>query len=115
MRNIAILAVILGVLLSCSTVWAEGYGGGTGDPNNPYIIADANHMQAIGANPSDWGACFVLLNNINLVEYTGTQFNIIGNSTTAFTGVFDGNDQTISNFTYTATEPNYIGLFGYVC
>ncbi|GAG85111.1 unnamed protein product, partial [marine sediment metagenome] len=28
--------------------------------------------------------------------------------------VFDGNGHTISNFTYTSTDTDYIGLFGYV-
>ena len=47
--------------------------------------------------------------------HAGTAFNIIGNDTTKFTGVFDGNDHTISNYTYTSdTEDNNIGLFGVV-
>ncbi|GAI76806.1 unnamed protein product, partial [marine sediment metagenome] len=76
------------------------YSGGTGEPNDPYQIAGANDMNEIGTHTEDWGSHFLLVNDINLAEYTGTEFNIIGpNAITPFTGVFDGNGHTISNFT----------------
>jgi hypothetical protein len=91
------------------------YSGGTGEPNNPYQIANANDMNEIGTHPEDWGSHFLLVNDINLADYTGTQFNIIGtSSSSAFTGVFDGNGHSISNFSYNSTGANYIGLFGCV-
>jgi hypothetical protein len=58
--------------------------------------------------------------NIDLSGYTGDSFNMIGyetyNESKPFTGVFDGNDHTISNFTYTtpATVQTGIGVFGLV-
>jgi hypothetical protein len=81
---------------------------------DPYQIWTAADMQAIGGNSAYWGAKFELMADIDLSGYTGTSFNIIGNSTTKFTGVFDGNGHTISNFTYTSTGTSYIGVFGYV-
>ena len=90
------------------------YGGGTGEPNEPYLIFDANQMNAIGADSNDWDKHFVLINDVNLAEYTGTSFNIIGTRYNPFTGVFDGNDHTISNFSYTFAGRDYTGLFGYV-
>jgi hypothetical protein len=91
------------------------YGGGTGEPNDPYKIATPEDMQQIGANPSQWHKCFILVNDINLAEYTGTQFNRIGTDwDSAFTGVFDGNDHKIWNFTWTSDGIDYVGLFGYV-
>ncbi len=90
------------------------YSGGTGTPNNPYRIATPEDMQQIGANPGDWDKCFILINDVNLAQYTSTQFNIIGNWTTKFTGVFDGNDHKILNFTWSSTGINCIGLFEYV-
>jgi len=110
-----ILALAVVVLLGglSGSVWAQKYSGGTGEPNNPYRIGDANDMQQIGANPDDWDAHFVMVKDINLADYTGTQFNIVGNVANAFTGVFDGNDHTISNFTY-VTDANGIGLFAYI-
>ncbi len=108
-----------GVLFACFLVYLIAipaqakYDYGTGEPNNPYRISDANNMNEIGLHPEDWGAHFLLVNDINLIGYTGTQFNIIGTSgSNTFTGVFDGNGHSISNFTYASTGTSYIGIFG---
>ncbi|MGB2808298.1 MAG: GLUG motif-containing protein [Sedimentisphaerales bacterium] len=102
--------------ICCFCLPAQGkYGGGTGEPNDPYLIYDANQMNAIGADANDWDKHFKLMADIDLSSYTGTSFNIIGTSwDNAFTGVFDGNGHTISNFTYISTGKSYIGVFGYV-
>ena len=106
----AAIAVLAGV------VSAGTYsGGGNGIAEQPYRIATAADMNNIGAHTEDWGSHFVMVNDVNLAEYTGMQFNIIGiDWYNSFTGVFDGNGHTISNFTYTTTDNDYIGLFGYV-
>lgn len=104
-------------LVVCFTVLPAQakYGGGTGEPNDPYLIFDANQMNAIGAHPNDWDKHFKLMADIDLTGFTGDTFNIIGiDDYNAFSGVFDGNNHTISNFTYTSTARDYIGLFGYV-
>ncbi|MHC4555804.1 MAG: hypothetical protein ACYTFW_04060 [Planctomycetota bacterium] len=91
------------------------YGGGTGEPNYPYLIFTAEQMNTIGAEPNDWDKHFKLMADIDLSEYTGTDFNIIGmNYGRAFDGVFDGNGHKISNFTYVSTEERLVGLFGRV-
>jgi hypothetical protein len=90
------------------------YSGGSGEPNDPYLISTAEDMNEIGTNPDHWGKCFLLTDNIDMNGYSGTQFNIIGpNSMTPFSGVFDGNGHTISNFTY-STDGNDVGIFAYV-
>ncbi len=94
--------------------WTVAYSGGDGSTEDPYLIATAEDMNSIGANSDDWDAHFLLVADIDLAGYTGTQFNIIGNFGTPFTGVFDGNDHTISNFTYATIDTEYIGLFGYI-
>jgi hypothetical protein len=111
------LIVIVGYSLS-----AYGkYGGGSGTPEDPYQIWDANHMQAIGADANDWDKCFILMADIDLGEFSGDEFNIIGEfidyfdpNNKPFTGVFDGNDHTISNFIYDSNGMAYIGLFRYL-
>jgi hypothetical protein len=102
------------VICFCGLSVQAKYSGGTGEPNNPYQIADANDMNEIGTHSEDMSAHFILVNDINLAAYTGTQFNIIGSQDIPFTGVFDGNGHTISNFTYRAINESYIGLFGYI-
>jgi len=88
------------------------YGGGTGGPNDPYLIFTAEQMNEIGlsGNWDDWDKHFKLMADIDLSAFTGTSFNIIP----TFSGVFDGSGHTISNFTYTSTDTDYIGLFGLV-
>jgi len=101
---------------------AQGkYGGGTGDPNDPYLIYKADQMNEIGLNEDDWDKCFKLCADIDLSGYTGAAFNIIGYYedlwplvSIPFRGVFDGNGHTISNFTYTSQDTSSVGLFGYV-
>ncbi|MBN2457363.1 MAG: hypothetical protein JXB29_12650 [Sedimentisphaerales bacterium] len=108
------LFLTLLVLLLTSPVQAK-YSGGTGEPNNPYRIATADDLNDIGNHMEDFNKCFLQVNDVNLSEYTGTELNIIGpNSTTPFTGFFDGNGHTISNFTYDSNSNNCIGIFGYV-
>jgi hypothetical protein len=113
MKNPSILILAILVLLAGITAEAK-YSGGTGEPNDPYLIAAAEDLNNIGNHTEDWDACFVLTNDVNLSAYTGTQFNIIGNSTTMFNGVFDGNDHKIWNFTWTSIGRNFIGLFSWV-
>ena len=117
MRSKSILALALSVLwvgLS-GTVWAQKYSGGTGEPNNPYRIATPNDLNDIGNHIEDFNKCFVMVNDINLVDYTGTQFNIIGSSyPDSFTGVFDGSGHRILNFNYETNSGNNVGLFASV-
>ncbi len=107
------------VICCCSLPAQAKYGGGTGGPNDPYLIFDANQMNAIGADSNNWDKHFKLMADVDLGSYTGTAFNIIGYRVSSsdnkpFTGVFDGSGQTISNFTYASTGRSSIGLFGYV-
>ena len=88
------------------------YGGGIGEPNDPYLIYTAEQMNAIGTEPNDWGRYFKLMVDIDLAAYENSDFNIIGSLTSPFTGVFDGNNHTISNFNYTSSKIHYLGLFG---
>jgi len=110
-RTILVLAV---VVLWAGTAANARYSGGTGEPNDPYKIATAEDLNDIGNYEGDWDKHFILINDVNLAEYTGEQFKIIGNYTTKFTGVFDGNKHKIWNFTWASTGRNYIGLFGCV-
>ncbi len=109
---------ILGLLLSfglLTGVCFGKYSGGMGEPNDPYLIATPNDLNSIGLDSNDWDKHFKITADINLASFTSTQFNIIGTPPNSpFTGIFDGNGHTISNFSYTATEQNYTGLFRYV-
>jgi hypothetical protein len=51
---------------------------------------------------------FRLMHDIDL---DGLEFFLIGSEVSPFTGVFDGNDCVISNFSHASTRRDYIGLF----
>ena len=104
-----ILVVLLAVM--GLPALAGTYSGGSGTAQDPFIISTAEEMNDIGNNYEDWDKHFLLVNDINLADYTSTQFNIIGSVATKFSGVFDGNDHTISNFTYDPPFKDFVGLF----
>ena len=106
--------VWLAVCLLCLPVRAD-YGGGTGRPDDPYLIHTAGQMNEIGANRDDWDKHFKLMADIDLGAYTGSGFKIIGSSSdSAFRGVFDGNGKEIANFRYSSANKSNAGLFGYL-
>jgi len=109
-----LIFLLLVISLFCQVGWGQPWEG-NGVEGDPYLIYTPEDMQAIGADPNYWDAHFKLMADIDLSAYTGTSFNIIGTyPSNPFTGVFDGNDRTISNFTYNSNGVSYIGLFGYV-
>ena len=93
---------------------APGYGGGTGEPNDPFQIWTAEQMNGIGAEPNDWGKHFELTADIDLSGFDGKEgrcmFNVIGNQAVPFTGVFNGGAHTIWHLT--VEGGSYLGLFG---
>jgi hypothetical protein len=103
---------ILIVFLLAGGAFADKYSGGTGEPNDPYRIATANDLNDIGNHIEDYNKCFVMVNDINLADYNGTEFNVIGTWPNGFGGVFDGNEHSITHFTYQG-DSSYVGLFGY--
>ncbi len=113
-EKITVLIALCGWCLSAQAK----YGGGSGTQADPYLIYDANQMNAIGTDANDWDKHFKLMADVNLAEYTGARFNIIGEyltpSAILFSGTFDGNDHEISNFNYQVAEGYGFGLFGAV-
>jgi len=99
------------------------YRGGTGDPNDPYQIATAADLIALGATPEDYGKHFILIADIDLDPNLpgGKVFDraVIAPDTDAaqegfqgatFTGVLDGGSHTVSHLTIEGGS--YLGLVG---
>ena len=93
------------------------YGGGTGEPNDPYLIYTAEQINSIGAEQNDLDKHFKLMTDLDMSGYIGTEFNVIGyyagwdsTDNQPFTGVFDGNSHSI--FHLTVEGESYLGLFG---
>jgi hypothetical protein len=91
------------------------YDGGAGTEASPYLIRTAQQMNDIGAAPGDWNKHFRLAADLDMSNYTGAAYNIIGTSMTQpFSGVFDGSGHAIFDFSVSTTQEFYTGLFGYV-
>ncbi|MBN2128851.1 MAG: hypothetical protein JW741_05115 [Sedimentisphaerales bacterium] len=89
------------------------YGGGSGDPDDPFRITTAEQLAALGFVPSHWDKHFVLMTNVGFSSYSRTDLNPIGHSQAGFTGHFDGNGHTIADFSY-EDNSGEIGFFGRV-
>lgn len=90
------------------------YGGGAGESNDPYQIGTANELTAIGWRPMDWGKCFVLSANIDMLASDANEIQPIGTWALPFSGVLDGQGHTINHFIYADAQRSYTGLFGYI-
>jgi hypothetical protein len=91
------------------------YSGGTGEPNDPYQIATAADLIALGETPEDYDKHFILTADIDLdPNLPGRKVfdkAVIGPGwETPFVGVFNGNGHTISHLTITGES--YLGFFG---
>lgn len=114
--------VVLFVVAGIASSGTARYGGGAGQSHDPYLIYTAGQLNAIGAEPNDWDKHFRLMADIDLSGLDGREgrpsFNQIApdSDTTEgfrgrpFTGVFDGNNHTVSHLTLTGGH--YVGLFG---
>ena len=76
-------------------------------------IGTADELIALMGNPDDWSKEIILTDNIDLSEAAaGSVQATIGNSTTKFTGKFDGNGKKIENLNISGNGS--VGLFGQV-
>ena len=123
----AYVAAVL-LLTGVSTATAK-YSGGTGEPNDPYQIATAADLIALGETPEDYDKHFILTADIDIdpnlpgrrvfdkaviapdmdpcdLDWRGGPLF----TGAVFTGVLDGQGHTISHLT--VNGGNYLGLFG---
>ncbi len=116
-KPIGTILVLLSIFLFSRLAEAK-YGGGSGTAEDPYQIATAEDLIALGETPEDYDKHFVLTDDIDLAGYVfdkaviaGLTFVVgVGRVGTPFTGIFDGNGHTISHLMITGGR--YLGLFG---
>ena len=103
------LSTLLLLLLigTTSTSWAQTFSGGEGTDGDPYQITNAAQLNAVREKLD---AHYILMSDIDLDGIANWQ--PIGDYDTRFTGTFDGNGHTISNMTI--NSGSYIGLFGVI-
>jgi len=114
---------LLAAIFVCAAVSAAPWQG-AGTTDEPYLISDADDLQAVGADPNYWDAHFKMNADIDLRALGEAAFNMIGYwcdgyswyDAKAFTGVFDGDGHTVSNLTEARSigDAELNGFFGYV-
>ena len=107
------LLIFVAFILSFSLIGCDFFGAaGTTTTQNQEItepteflpISTAEQLAQIDVTKS-----YVLVNDINL---GGAEWEPLGSAANPFSGWFDGNDFTISNYVITEKNDNYNGLFG---
>ncbi|MHC4521725.1 MAG: GLUG motif-containing protein, partial [Planctomycetota bacterium] len=109
------LAVSLFLLVAISVAHAQ-YSGGSGTADDPYQIARAEDLIALGETWRNLGEHYVLTADIdldpNLAGRRVFDRAVIGhNWMPPFSGVFDGDGHTIAHLTIIA-QGDHLGLFG---
>lgn len=103
--------ITLPTLIQAQTATAPSGSGTSGDP---YLVATLDNLYWITQNSSSWGAYFKQTADIDASSTSGWDsgngFLPIGNSSTKFTGTYDGDGHTIS--TLIISRSGLIGLFG---
>lgn len=88
---------------------------GTGTAKDPYTIATSDDLKAfansVNAGQSEYTNAYVKLANNSNITITDS-WTPIGNADHKFTGVFDGNGQTITFNNIAVANNGYVGLFG---
>jgi hypothetical protein len=125
LMTIAVLVMISSLLM------AQGYSGGDGSEGNPYQIANEADLIYLSQHSDNWDNHFKQTASISFnadesqvdwdgdgsLEHPGDDavgWSPIGNSTTNFTGDYNGQNFTIKNLYINRTATEYVGLFGYI-
>jgi hypothetical protein len=126
--HLASMSVVVFAALLSAVCFGGTYSGGYGTETNPFRIADVNDLLELGERSEDYGAHFVLVDDIDLAGYVFTTAVIAPDTDMAagyqgvkFSGVFDGKNpdtgvvHTLYNLTISNTAGQwYLGLFGYL-
>lgn len=91
---------------------------GSGTVGAPYLINSFAHLRWISENSASWDKVFSQTANIDAANSNTSCYNAgagwspIGNSVTSFTGVYNGNGNTISNLFLKRSGVSDLGFFG---
>jgi len=130
LRNAALIGVLL--VHTCLFSSLMAYSGGSGTPDDPYQIATADDLIALGQTYEDYARCFVLTNDIDLNPYingrapfteaiiapcyshydNGDEVFYCSPRHMAFAGAFNGNGHVIRNLHLVGAHS--LGLFGII-
>ena len=101
--SLSAVSTFISLVLTAS-LFAGTYGGGTGEPNDPYIISDPNHLAEMHVTQEGAYTHFVLLNDIDMTGIVYDSAVIASYGGFDFHGTFDGNGYVIKNLKIDAND-----------
>ena len=126
MRQGFVFSIIAGIFL-CAPVFGVGGDMGGADPNGspekPYLIEDLDDFDEFASNSAYWasGVHTKLMTDIDLSGRTYTTAVIAPDADgqypydgMMFSGILDGNNNVIHNFSAYTPDNSYIAIFGYI-
>lgn len=99
----------LGSMLTDSPFANSSSGGDGLGPGSAFKICTPTQLSALMSNSTYWDKFFDLGTNIDM---TGVAVTPIGNTTTNFSGYFNGAGYMINGININAPSTNYVGFFG---
>ena len=106
----ALFTLIIGIFPLATSILAYN---GSGTSENPYQVTNCTELQDMNSDPT---AHYTLINDIDCSGFDygdGQGFMPIGNDSSPFTGLFDGQGQTIIGLNIDRPGMTNVGLFGY--
>jgi Secretion system C-terminal sorting domain/The GLUG motif len=89
---------------------------GSGASGDPYLVSTLDNLYWITQNSESWSSFFKQTADIDASSSfawdSGKGFSPIGNTSTTFTGTYDGDGHMITGLTIARSDSNYVGLFG---
>lgn len=130
------LLILAAMLTTCSSLIAGTYSGGSGTQEVPYLIASTDDLIELSKTSGDWSAHFIQTVNIAFdaneqnVDWDGDgsaswdtedqkgfspiAFDSDNNGSPKFTGVYNGQDHTISYLYINRPSEANVGLFSHI-
>ncbi|MCF8304702.1 MAG: fibronectin type III domain-containing protein [Bacteroidales bacterium] len=113
------------LLIACTSSWAQGTAPVDSDSDGKLEIATKQNLRYLSENSNaDWSADYEQTADIVFTEAdfqdggdfynSGKGFSPIGNTTTAFTGSYNGQNHIIEYLTIVRSNESNVGLFGFI-
>jgi len=113
-KRVFLAVIVVGVIFLAGVLAVPPWDG-SGNSADPYQITNCTQLQNMSLNLSSY---FILTTDINCSNTSswnsGQGFEPIGDSSTKFTGSFDGNNSIITDLFISRSSTSYVGLFGYI-
>ena len=112
------LLTLAAMFLCCiATSFAQFSGSGSGTENDPYLILNPIQLNQLRNFLNQSNVYFKLMANIDLTEYIEDEYGSagwmpVGNSSSRFKGILDGNGKAVTGLTINRENMDYVGLFG---